>query len=201
MRRAWWLRAHGSSVPDPDDAQNFAALLAISKEVDRAVEYPARDAVASIRDSGIQVGPCTACLASTAAGKHAPCWLSTCHMFAALQGRCNQKPLLPPQAPCLQGRKTLVMDLDQCLIHTVQDQVAAKYFAEQRFDYDYSLRLGFGAEDEAAAARRPPNVQGFVRPHALAFLKQVAQSFEVVLWTAGSQPYGSALAKFLDPEG
>lgn len=93
------------------------------------------------------------------------------------------------------------MDLDQCLIHTVQDQVAAKYFAEQRFDYDYSLRLGFGAEDEAAAARRPPNVQGFVRPHALAFLKQVAQSFEVVLWTAGSQPYGSALAKFLDPEG
>ena len=100
----------------------------------------------------------------------------------------------------MQGRKTLVMDLDQCLIQTVQGQVAAEYFAEHRLDYDYSLRLGFGAEDEAAAASRPPNVQGFVRPHALAFLKQVAQSFEVVLWTAGSQPYGSALAKFLDPD-
>ncbi|EGD74782.1 hypothetical protein PTSG_07015 [Salpingoeca rosetta] len=89
-------------------------------------------------------------------------------------------PLLPP-AP-KDGRMTLVLDLDETLVHSLTTPVADADVAFDISAHGQSLRI-----------------YTRVRPHARDFLRRVAQRYEVVLFTASMQVYADALLEQLDP--
>ena len=86
-------------------------------------------------------------------------------------------PLLPPRPrSTLSEKPTLVLDLDETLVH-----------ADPEMDV-------------------PINVDGrtlylAVRPFAREFLESIAAHYELVVWTAGIESYGRAVVKLLDPAG
>jgi len=91
--------------------------------------------------------------------------------------------LLPP--PCSRdiGKKTLVLDLDETLVHCRLDKSE---------NPDIVITVPFaGVEYEVAV---------YKRPHFAEFLKSVAQHFEVVVFTASQRVYADKLLDILDPD-
>nr|CCC92811.1 unnamed protein product [Trypanosoma congolense IL3000] len=78
---------------------------------------------------------------------------------------------LPPQQPADRNKPTLVLDIDETLLHTFSI----------RNDGPDSVRFGF-----------------FLRPHAKEFLSEVRELYEVVFWTAGTASYCSAMMDALE---
>ncbi|CBH14243.1 hypothetical protein, conserved [Trypanosoma brucei gambiense DAL972] len=78
---------------------------------------------------------------------------------------------LPPQQPRDTGKPTLVLDIDETLIHTVG----------MRNEGSDSVSFSF-----------------FLRPHAKEFLAEVRELYEVVFWTAGTASYCSAVMDALE---
>lgn len=97
--------------------------------------------------------------------------------------------LLPDSAPmcCLQTRaskrKTLVLDLDETLVHSSLDVAVDPHF---------TFPVVFGGREHHVSVRR--------RPHLAPFLERVAELFEVVVFTAsqkvGSETLPSRLTNF-----
>ena len=80
-------------------------------------------------------------------------------------------------------RVTLVLDLDETLIHSEQETLLGA---------DDQLEMRIGAETCTVFVR--------YRPFVLEFLHKVNQLFEVVLFTAGLQEYADGLLRTLDPD-
>lgn len=83
--------------------------------------------------------------------------------------------LLPPQSERMQGKKTLVLDLDETLVHST---------FEQTDDADIVVRVKIEGGNY--------NVYVKIRPGLSEFLEAVSESYEVVLFTA-------SMAKYADP--
>ena len=77
--------------------------------------------------------------------------------------------------------KTLVVDLDETLVHCVQCNA------------EVTLPVRF-----SSGRRRTVGVN--VRPFAREFLEQAARLFEVVVFTASHQRYADAVLNYLDPQ-
>lgn len=87
-----------------------------------------------------------------------------------------QWPLpLPPQMPhpSSPNRPTLVLDIDETLIHTL-------------------------GESEHPDSKHLAQYHVLLRPHLSVFMKEVMSLFEVVLWTAGVATYAAAIANLLE---
>ena len=84
--------------------------------------------------------------------------------FAFGRGRYG---LLGPQPEHLRGRKTLVLDLDETLVHSQFNQVR---------NPDYTIPVDIEG--------RTSNIYVMKRPGAEYFLEQMAKYFEVVIYTA-----------------
>ena len=82
------------------------------------------------------------------------------------------------------SRKTLILDLDETLIHADFD---AKYTG-----HDYTITFMY--EDEKV------NVPIFIRPNLNEFLESVNELFEIVIFTAAKKEYADAVLNFLDPD-
>uniref|UniRef100_A0A0D9WJT5 FCP1 homology domain-containing protein n=1 Tax=Leersia perrieri TaxID=77586 RepID=A0A0D9WJT5_9ORYZ len=100
------------------------------------------------------------------------------------------EPALPdftvPAEVCLPTPKkevTLVLDLDETLIHT-------SMFA--RDDADFSFPMSHGSKDYTMSVKK--------RPHVDTFLQKVSKMFKVVIFTASSSSYANRLLDKLDPE-
>jgi NLI interacting factor-like phosphatase len=97
----------------------------------------------------------------------------------------GQRPpiTLPPQAPD-DTRKTLVLDLDETLVHCSvvepTDRVA-----------DFTFPVQFHGETYTVHVK--------CRPFLQEFLHNIAQHFEVVVFTASQKVYADALLNILDP--
>ncbi|RNF00487.1 NLI-interacting factor [Trypanosoma rangeli] len=78
---------------------------------------------------------------------------------------------LPPQLPQDVGKPTLVLDIDETILHT------------------YGMQLE--TEDTVAFFL-------FLRPHLREFLKEVKELYEVVFWTAGTASYCSAMVDAIE---
>ena len=90
---------------------------------------------------------------------------------------------LPPQTPMNYGKKTLVLDLDETLVHSSFQGIA---------DPDFVL---------------PVEVNGVVysvfvlkRPGVSEFIEQTALNFELVVFTASLSAYANAVIDQLDPD-
>ena len=84
-------------------------------------------------------------------------------------------PCLPPQLPGDRGKKTLVLDLDETLVHSTFTAVP---------DPDYVIPVEIDAKIQDVFVRK--------RPHVDHFMAMVGKKFEVVVFTA-------SLAKYADP--
>ncbi|KAG6546342.1 hypothetical protein Mapa_012383 [Marchantia paleacea] len=94
-------------------------------------------------------------------------------------------PRLPPMKAEHEGKMTLVLDLDETLVHTSLDPSPA---------YDYSIEV-----EMKSKLRQTFFV--LKRPGVDDFLATVARKFEVVLFTASTKGYADAVLDVLDPCG
>ncbi|PUZ63567.1 hypothetical protein GQ55_3G078300 [Panicum hallii var. hallii] len=96
--------------------------------------------------------------------------------------RAQPAALPPPPSP---GRRTLFLDLDETLIHSQTDPPPARF--------DFTVRPVIGGQAVTFYVAKRPGVE--------AFLRAAADSFEVVVFTAGLQEYASLVLDRLDPDG
>ena len=94
----------------------------------------------------------------------------------------DREPVLPRK-----GRKgplnTLVLDLDETLVHSTLEDATAT---------DFSFPVHFNNQQHMVNVRRRPALE--------AFLARVAQLFEVVIFTASQRVYAERLLNIIDPE-
>ena len=91
-------------------------------------------------------------------------------------------PLLPPRSPG-DERITLVLDLDETLVRSSFDCT---------FEFDFEAPFALNGCWCTARVRK--------RPYVDEFLARVAQDFELVLMTAGVEPYASLVLDILDDQ-
>jgi hypothetical protein len=93
----------------------------------------------------------------------------------------NQTWLLPPVQPRLHGRKCLVLDLDETLVHS-----SFKILHQADFTIPVEIEGQYH------------NVYVIKRPGVDAFMKRVGELYEVVVFTASVSKYGDPLLDQLD---
>ncbi|CAL4909742.1 unnamed protein product [Urochloa decumbens] len=94
---------------------------------------------------------------------------------------CNSDDL---SKPSLNTKNiVLVLDLDETLVHSKLQPCD---------DFDFTLQVFFNMEDHTVYVRR--------RPHLEMFLHEVAQMFEVIVFTASESVYAEPLLDKLDPD-
>lgn len=98
--------------------------------------------------------------------------------------RRNLVPLLKPQNMGNSGKATLVLDLDETLVHSSFEPIAQA---------DFQIELDIES--------RQYHVYVLVRPRAQQFLLQLSQVFEVVIFTASMQRYADPVIDKIDPKG
>lgn len=94
----------------------------------------------------------------------------------------KRKPVLPPKAKDA-PKHTLVLDLDETLVHCSVEPVAK---------YDLIFPVRFNGVTYRIYMRR--------RPHLRTFLKDVSKHFEVIVFTASQQVYGDKVLNIIDPD-
>jgi RNA polymerase II subunit A small phosphatase-like protein len=92
-----------------------------------------------------------------------------------------QRFLLPPQAPEHKGRKCLVLDLDETLVHS-----SFKILHQADFTIPVEIEGNYH------------NVYVIKRPGVDQFMKRVGELYEVVVFTASVSKYGDPLLDQLD---
>jgi len=92
--------------------------------------------------------------------------------------------LLPPQRPEHKGRKTLVLDLDETLIHSSFQPVPSP---------DYIITIELEGVHYKVYVQKRPGVDEF--------LEAVASKFEVIIFTASLDKYANPVLDILDPKG
>ncbi|KAI8982342.1 HAD-like domain-containing protein, partial [Mycotypha africana] len=97
------------------------------------------------------------------------------------------RPHLPPKKN--DNEPTLVLDLDETLIHTYRSKTADNGSGIEA-DYMVFAENGYSCL-----------LAGKLRPGVFEFLSWAAKSFEIVVWTAGREDYASMARHCLDPEG
>lgn len=94
--------------------------------------------------------------------------------------------LLPPQVGVNRGRKCLLLDLDETLVHSSFDE---KH--RDRADFTITVEIE-GTYMDVFVLKRPGVDQ---------FLARAAELLEVVVWTASLAKYGNPVMDALDPDG
>ncbi|CAE8713897.1 unnamed protein product [Polarella glacialis] len=97
--------------------------------------------------------------------------------------RPTHRALLPPQVEEMAGRKTLVLDLDETLVHSSFTEVPCEMV----------LTLVLGNEEHKVYVKKRPGVDEF--------LTVVSKWYEVVIFTASTAIYANALLDELDING
>ncbi|KAG8077477.1 hypothetical protein GUJ93_ZPchr0007g4324 [Zizania palustris] len=85
--------------------------------------------------------------------------------------------------PHLARKVTLVLDLDETLVHST---------IEQCDDADFTFPVFFDMKEHMVSVRK--------RPHLHMFLQKMAEMFDIVIFTASQSVYADQLLDILDPE-
>jgi CTD small phosphatase-like protein 2 len=96
----------------------------------------------------------------------------------------EEKTVSLPVLPKLKGRKTVIFDMDETLIHCCGDPNKGK------IKLDITTPEGLKAVTSIN-----------VRPHAIECLREAAKIYEVIVFTASVQSYADAVLNYLDPTG
>lgn len=93
-------------------------------------------------------------------------------------------PALLPKETRKRKPVTLVLDLDETLVHSTLDTC---------IDADFTFTVFLNMKEHVVYVRR--------RPHLQTFLERVAKLFEIIVFTASQSAYAEKLLNILDPEG
>lgn len=104
------------------------------------------------------------------------------YRIASLSISTSEVALLPPTLE--PQRKTLLLDLDETLVHVTQDPTEK---------YTFSLLLDI--------KDKPTPFYISVRPYLDQFLTEVSPFFEVILFTAAEKVYADPIVDAIDPKG
>lgn len=113
------------------------------------------------------------------------------------------KGILPPQAPEHEGRLTVVLDMDETLLHSEFESQNNDYRQFEKREKakrkpDFQLDIQFGLEN---GRTRPEKVSVHTRPGCMNFLKAINRDFECVVFTAALPVYARPVLDRLDPTG
>lgn len=100
-----------------------------------------------------------------------------------LPAKTIEESLLPPQQERHKGRKTLILDLDETLVHSSFKTTITS---------DLIITVDINGFDHAVYVLK--------RPGVAQFLEAVAEDFEVVVFTASLSKYANPLLDIIDPE-
>lgn len=92
------------------------------------------------------------------------------------------QPLLPKQRPCDIGKKTLVLDLDETLVHSAFRPME---------HHDFEIPVELEGETHIVYVLKRPGVERF--------LSELGKIFEIVIYTASLGKYADPLLDLLDP--
>lgn len=95
----------------------------------------------------------------------------------------TEEPQLPPQTVENKGKKTLVLDLDETLVHSA-------FKMPNRYDIKLSV----------AMESRTFKVYVQKRPGCCEFLTEMSKYYEVIIYTASLSKYADPLMDILDPD-
>ncbi|CAJ1357469.1 unnamed protein product, partial [Effrenium voratum] len=95
----------------------------------------------------------------------------------------SRATLLPPKEARFHGSKTLVLDLDETLVHSSFTPVAC----------DLVLTVALGTEEHKVYVRKRPGLEEF--------MNTVSKLFEVAVFTASTALYANSLLDVLDTKG
>ncbi|CAD8063437.1 unnamed protein product [Paramecium primaurelia] len=114
--------------------------------------------------------------------------LCKCLKFQKTKSQCYEQiknPIeIPPQTERSKGRKTLVIDLDETLVHSsfepmkINDLIVEVSMNDQK----YKIYVN-------------------IRPGAHDFIKETSKYFELIVFTASISEYANSVIDFLDPQG
>ena len=97
----------------------------------------------------------------------------------------NIKPLLPPKSNSFKNKKTLILDLDETLVHSSFNQ----------FNPNIPSNLILNIEFEKSQKKE---IHVLIRPGVNEFLKRMSKLFEIVIFTASLSKYACPLLNILD---
>ena len=97
----------------------------------------------------------------------------------------NRPRLLPPKTAVHVNKNTLVLDLDETLVHSDLEQTAGKAA-------DFSFPVHFNNQKHVVNVKK--------RPFLAEFMEFAARHFEVVVFTASQRVYAERLLDTLDPD-
>lgn len=93
------------------------------------------------------------------------------------------QPLLPKQRPCDVGKQTLVLDLDETLVHSAFRPME---------HHDFEIPVELEGETHIVYVLKRPGVERF--------LEELGKIYEIVIYTASLGKYADPLLDLLDPE-
>ncbi|KAF6143643.1 hypothetical protein GIB67_004172 [Kingdonia uniflora] len=96
----------------------------------------------------------------------------------------NFWPISMPKETQKRKPITIVLDLDETLVHSTLDQGD---------DADFTFPVFFNMKEHTVYVRQ--------RPYLHIFLERVAEMFEIIIFTASQSTYAEQLLNILDPEG
>jgi len=103
----------------------------------------------------------------------------------------DRRPLLPPRSPEEAARPSLVLDLDETLVHCSREGKSPRVPSERAVPPDLII------EFEATLAYGSVSFRPFVK----LFLEVAAKAFEITVFTASQQTYADKVINALDPTG
>jgi TFIIF-interacting CTD phosphatase-like protein len=93
------------------------------------------------------------------------------------------------QRTCDLGKKTLVLDLDETLVHSTVTQ-------PRGLAANKAIKINWRSSYDGSVERAYTSI----RPGVFNFLSKATKMFEVVLFTASTAPYAKQICRLLDKE-
>jgi len=110
-----------------------------------------------------------------------------CSLYQIYEERDHERgPGLLPERDINDTRKTLVLDMDETLIHC-----CFQHEVRTQCDWVFTLESGTSMM----------GVSCWVRPHLERFLEEASKMFELVVFTASQEPYANKVLDLVDPKG
>jgi TFIIF-interacting CTD phosphatase-like protein len=103
-------------------------------------------------------------------------------MSLSLPNRASEEKKELGQLKLPEGKKTLVIDLDETLFHCSE---------ERNNPEDIEISLAYDETVEKAYIS--------IRPYAISFLKRMKKHFEIVAFTASERSYADTILNEIDP--
>ncbi|KAM5466520.1 Nuclear envelope morphology protein 1 [Microsporum audouinii] len=104
----------------------------------------------------------------------------------------------PPRHP----QKTLILDLDETLIHSLSKggRMSSGHMVEVKLSMPMASAAGPGASPAILGPQHPILYYVHKRPHCDAFLRKVCQWYKLVIFTASVQEYADPVIDWLEQE-